>query len=67
MSAERVVDRGVGVSHDPAAVDVSTVRKLVSQVLEDESFRLAAAEVRAEMSGQPSPADVIARAVAALR
>ena len=67
MSAERVVDRGVGLSHDPAAVDVPTVRKLVSQLLEDEAFRIAAAEVRAEMSEQPSPADVMARAVSAIR
>ncbi|WP_409465525.1 nucleotide disphospho-sugar-binding domain-containing protein [Amycolatopsis sp. GA6-003] len=67
MSAERVVDRGVGLSHDPSTVDVFTVRKLVAQLLEDESFRRAAAEVRAEMGEQPAPADVVARAVAALR
>ncbi|MFD2473028.1 glycosyltransferase [Amycolatopsis silviterrae] len=66
MSAERVVDRGVGVSHDPATVDVDTVRKLVRQLIEDGSFREAAAEVRAEMAAQPSPADIIARTVAAL-
>ncbi|WP_200862765.1 nucleotide disphospho-sugar-binding domain-containing protein [Amycolatopsis orientalis] len=67
MSAERVVERGVGLSHDPATADVPAVRKLVSQLLEDETFRKAAAEVRTEMSEQPTPADVLARAVAALR
>ena len=67
MSAQRVADRGVGLSHDPATVDVPTVRKMVRQLLEDSSFRTAAAEVRAEMAAQPSPADVIARAAAALR
>ncbi|MCG3755581.1 glycosyltransferase [Amycolatopsis sp. Poz14] len=66
MSAERVVERGVGLSHDPSAVDVETMRKLVRQVLEDDAFSTAAAEVRAEIAGQPSPSDVIARALAAL-
>ncbi|MBN9739847.1 glycosyl transferase [Amycolatopsis sp. A1MSW2902] len=66
MSAERVVERGVGLSHDPSAVDVETMRKLVRQVLEDDAFSTAAAEVRVEIAGQPSPSDVIARALAAL-
>lgn len=67
MSAERVVERGVGLSHDPSTVDVATVRKLVSRLLEEESFRRAAEEVLGEMRGQPSPAEVVARAVAVLR
>ncbi|WP_167493616.1 glycosyltransferase [Amycolatopsis circi] len=67
MSAERVAERGVGLSHDPSTVDVSTVRKLVRQLLDEDSFSSAAAEVRAEIAGQPSPSDVLARAVAALR
>ncbi len=67
MSAERVAKRGVGLSHDPATVDVPTVRELVRQLLDDASFRTAAAEVRAEMAEQPSPAEVLARGLAALR
>ncbi|MGV9299279.1 glycosyltransferase [Amycolatopsis sp. NPDC003676] len=66
MSAERVVERGVGLSHDPSTVDVETLGKLVRQLLEEDSFAAAAAEVRKEIAGQPSPSDVIARAVAAL-
>ncbi|MFE3174964.1 glycosyltransferase [Amycolatopsis sp. NPDC059090] len=66
MSAERVVERGVGLSHDPATVDAETIRKLVRQLLEEDAFSSAAAEVRAEIAGQASPSDVIARAVAAL-
>ncbi|SDT38683.1 nucleotide disphospho-sugar-binding domain-containing protein [Microlunatus soli] len=66
MSAQRVVDRGVGLSHDPATVDVDTVRELVDRLLSERSFADAAAEVSAEMAAQPSPAIVLARAVAAL-
>ncbi|MER6876814.1 glycosyltransferase, partial [Amycolatopsis sp. NPDC000673] len=66
MSAERVVERGVGLSHDPATVDAETIRKLVRRLLEEDAFSSTAAEVRAEIAGQASPSDVIARAVAAL-
>lgn len=66
MSAQRVVDRGVGLSHDPATVDVDTVRGLLGRLLSEPSFRDAADEVRAEMAGQPSPATVLQRALSAL-
>ncbi|HEX4225524.1 MAG TPA: nucleotide disphospho-sugar-binding domain-containing protein [Pseudonocardiaceae bacterium] len=63
MSAQRVVDRGVGLSHDPATVDVATVTAMVGRLLDDDAFRLAAAQVRAEMATQPSPSAVIERVV----
>lgn len=66
MSAERVVDRGVGLSHDPATVDVEAVRAAVRKLLEEPAFGAAAREVSAEMAVQPSPASVLERAVAAL-
>ncbi|MDT8913278.1 nucleotide disphospho-sugar-binding domain-containing protein [Amycolatopsis sp. PS_44_ISF1] len=66
MSAQQVADRGVGLSHDPATVDVGTVRALVGRLLEEESFRTAAAQVRDEMAAQPSPSSVVERVIAAL-
>ncbi|WP_028926486.1 nucleotide disphospho-sugar-binding domain-containing protein [Pseudonocardia acaciae] len=66
MSAERVVARGVGLSHDPAAIDVPTVRALAQRLLDEPAFARAAAEVRAEMATQPSPSTVIDRLTAAL-
>lgn len=66
MAAERVVARGVGVSHDPAAIDVPTVRALAERLLTEPAFADAAAEVAAEMATQPSPSTVIERVVAEL-
>lgn len=63
MSAQRVADRGVGLQHDPKTVDVDTVRAMVERLLTEDSFRTAAAEVRAEMATQPSPSTVLAWAV----
>ncbi|HEX3784306.1 MAG TPA: nucleotide disphospho-sugar-binding domain-containing protein [Pseudonocardiaceae bacterium] len=61
MSAQRVVDRGVGLSHDPATIDVATAGKLLDALLTDPRFALAAREVAAEMATQPSPASIIDR------
>lgn len=66
MSAARVVERGVGLSRDPQTIDVETVRSSAQRLLVEPSFAEAAAEVRAEMTGQPSPAAVLERAVAAV-
>lgn len=63
MSAQRVVDRGVGLSHDPATVDVATVTAMVRRLLTEGAFRAAAAQVRAEMATQPSPSAVLERVV----
>jgi UDP:flavonoid glycosyltransferase YjiC (YdhE family) len=66
MSAARVVERGVGLSHDPQTIDVETIRSSAQRLLVEPSFAEAAAEVRAEMTGQPSPAAVLERAVTAV-
>jgi UDP:flavonoid glycosyltransferase YjiC (YdhE family) len=61
MSAQRVVDRGVGLSHDPTTVDAATVRTSVERLLSEPAFAAAAREVSAEMARQPSPSVVIER------
>jgi UDP:flavonoid glycosyltransferase YjiC (YdhE family) len=66
MAAQRVADRGVGLSHDPATVDVATVRAMVRRLLDEEDFRVAAAQVSAEMATQPSPAAVLERVMSAV-
>lgn len=65
MSAQLVVDRGVGLSHDPTTVDVPTMRATADQLLNDPVFALAAQEVSAEMATQPSPTSVVERVVKA--
>ncbi len=50
MSAQRLVDRGVGLSHDPATVDAATVRASVERLLGEPAFAIAAGEVSAEMA-----------------
>lgn len=66
MAAAHVAERGVGLSHDPATLDVAIVRAAVGRLLTEEAFATAAGEVRAEMATQPSPAAVVERVVAAL-
>ncbi|MGP4018002.1 glycosyltransferase [Saccharopolyspora sp. 5N708] len=61
MSAQRVVDRGVGLSHDPTTVDAAAVLAMVERLLTEPAFRAAAREVSAEMATQPSPASVVER------
>ena len=63
MSARRVADRGVGLSHDPSTVDAETVRTMVHRLLTEDAFRVAAQEVRAEMATQPSPSAIIEQTV----
>jgi UDP:flavonoid glycosyltransferase YjiC (YdhE family) len=64
ISAQRVVDRGVGLSLDPKTARHGEVRDLVRRLLEEPAFAEAAADVRAEMAGQPSPASIIERVAA---
>lgn len=66
VSAERVVQRGVGLSCDPATADSQTIESAVRRLLDESSFHTAAAEVRAEMAAQPSPSVIIDRVSAAL-
>jgi UDP:flavonoid glycosyltransferase YjiC (YdhE family) len=61
IAAQRVAERGVGLSADPATVDAAAVRRLVERLLTEESFGTAATEVRDEMAKQPSPAAVVDR------
>ncbi|MGW1676638.1 glycosyltransferase [Saccharopolyspora sp. NPDC002376] len=67
MSAARVVDRGVGLSHDPTTMDVEMVRASVRKLLDEPAFSDAAREVSEEMATQPSPASVLERALFAFR
>lgn len=61
LSAQRVADRGVGLTHDPATVDVAGVRAMVRRLLTEDAFRIAAQQVRAEIATQPSPSAVLDR------
>jgi UDP:flavonoid glycosyltransferase YjiC (YdhE family) len=61
LAAQRVAERGVGLSHDPATVGVATLRASVGRLLTEEAFATATGEVRAEMATQPSPAAVVER------
>lgn len=66
LSAQRVVDRGVGLSHDPKTVDAATLRASVERLLSEPTFAAAAWEVSAEMASQPSPAAIIERLTQAM-
>lgn len=66
LSAQRVVERGVGLSLDPATLDEPTVRDAIRRLLDEPGFAAAAREVSAEMATQPSPAAVLDRACALL-
>lgn len=69
MSAQRVVERRVGLSLDVTVLDATgapTVRSAVERLLSEPAFAAAAREVSAEMSTQPSPSAVIERLTAAL-
>ena len=61
LSAQRVTDRGVGLSHDPATIDPPTVRGLVERLLHEPVFAAAAQDVRREIAAQPSPSAIIRR------
>ena len=65
LSAQRVTDRGVGLSLDPATADASMVRTSLGRLLDEPIFAAAAREVRAEMATRPSPSAVIERLAAA--
>jgi UDP:flavonoid glycosyltransferase YjiC (YdhE family) len=66
LSAQRVADRGVGLSQDPAGIDPELIRTLVTRLLDDPGYRAAAQDVRAEIATQPAPTTVLDRAVATL-
>jgi UDP:flavonoid glycosyltransferase YjiC (YdhE family) len=67
MAAQRVVERGVGLSLDHTTgkgTDTATVRASVERLLGEPAFAAAAREVSAEIATQPSPAAVIERLTA---
>lgn len=67
LSAQRVVERGVGLSHDPATITVGGVRDMVRRLLDEPEFVVNARAVADEMAGQASPSDVLQRAVSKAR
>ncbi|MFD0267516.1 nucleotide disphospho-sugar-binding domain-containing protein [Streptomyces sp. NPDC127106] len=66
LCARRVVDRGVGLAVAPRELDAAGIAEAAGRLLADASFRQAADEVRREMAGQPTPAEVIDRITAAM-
>lgn len=66
LSAQRVVDGGVGLQHDPKIIDGPIIRSLVGRLLDEPQFAASAARVRAEISTQPSPSMIIGRLESAL-
>ncbi|MEV4644015.1 glycosyltransferase [Saccharopolyspora sp. NPDC049357] len=67
LSAQRVVERGVGLSQDPATITVDGVRDVVRRLLGEPEFAVNARAVADEMAGQASPSDVLQRAVSKAR
>jgi len=61
MSAQRVVDRGVGLAHDPGTINVGIARELVDRLLIEPHFLDQARQVSAEIANQPTPSDIVAR------
>jgi UDP:flavonoid glycosyltransferase YjiC (YdhE family) len=57
INADAVQDRGVGMQVDEHELDA----RVINQLLGEEKFRAAAAEVAAEIAVMPSPAEVAAR------
>jgi MGT family glycosyltransferase len=66
LSAQRVIDRGLGLSLDPGTATVPGVRDLVHRLLTEPAFAEAAARVSAEMATQPDPSVIVRRATAIL-
>ncbi|WP_185894000.1 MULTISPECIES: nucleotide disphospho-sugar-binding domain-containing protein [unclassified Streptomyces] len=64
LCARRVTDRGVGLAVPPATADAARIAEAAARLLTEESFRHAAGQVRHEMAGQPSPAELIDRITA---
>ena len=58
---ERLEDCGAGLILDPVAQhDPDAIRAAVDRLLDDGRFRKAAADLRDEVAGEPSPADRVA-------
>lgn len=59
LVAELLTKSGAGIGLDPKNLRPELVRESVGVALGDESIRNAAAELRREIMGQPSPAEVV--------
>ncbi|WP_208884152.1 nucleotide disphospho-sugar-binding domain-containing protein [Streptomyces armeniacus] len=59
LNARQLESAGAGVFLPPGEADGDGIKKAVSHVLSDASVRAAAAEVRAEIQEQPTPAGVV--------
>ena len=57
LNAQAVGDRGAGLVAAADEIDAALLRRLI----EDDSLRAAAGEVRAELAGMPFPADLVPR------
>ncbi|GAA1306617.1 DUF1205 domain-containing protein [Streptomyces sanglieri] len=57
--AERARSAGVALTCPPERLTASRLRAMVRRVLDDPSFARAAARVRGEMLGTPSPAEIV--------
>lgn len=64
LIARRVTDRKAGLALDPAKANIAAVRSLVERLLDEPAFAEAAAMVGVEMAEQPSPVQILERAVA---
>ncbi|WP_028934852.1 nucleotide disphospho-sugar-binding domain-containing protein [Pseudonocardia spinosispora] len=67
MAAQRVADRGVGLSQEPHTATVEGLRAAITRLLTEPTFTEAAREVATEMATQPTPATIIDRAIDLVR
>ncbi|HEY5882836.1 MAG TPA: glycosyltransferase [Nakamurella sp.] len=58
-NADAVTRAGAGLVLDPGDVDADTVARALRQLLEDSAIRAAAARIRSEIEGLPSPASAL--------
>jgi UDP:flavonoid glycosyltransferase YjiC (YdhE family) len=61
MSAQRVTDRGVGLSHDPKTITATIIQGLIDRLLTEPEFAETARQVQAEIATQPTPSAIMAR------
>jgi UDP:flavonoid glycosyltransferase YjiC (YdhE family) len=67
MSAQRVTDRGVGLSHEPKTITATIIQGLVDRLLTEPQFAETARQVQAEIAAQPTPSVIITRVEDAVR
>lgn len=60
VRGRQIAAAGAGIQLDPTTVDAATLRDGIVRLLTEESFRVGAARVRAEMCAEPAPGGVVA-------